>query len=102
MTYRMPRVSGRPSRSATNIIIRSSVALPRSGRPAHCDALARGGAADSGGLLVIGNEHAVCDRLPRPQDAEAYRAVRHALVPEGEDFARMHGADELRRADAPV
>src|SRR2546430_15584720 len=36
------RATGRPSRSDRKIMIRSRVALPRSGAPAHCAALARG------------------------------------------------------------
>src|SRR5215831_15659585 len=108
MTYRMRRASGRPSRSATKTIMVSNSALPRSGSAAHCTPLARGtgpvrdpGTASSGSR-TIGNEHSVGDRLAFPQDTEADRAVRQALLSEGERLSRMHRADELRPADPPA
>src|SRR5262245_43427137 len=108
MAYRIRRASGRPSRSAKKTIMVSNSALPRSRRAAHCTPLARWTGAvrapgtASSGSRTIGNEHSVCDRLAFPEDAEADRAVRQALLSEGERLSRVHRADELRSADSPA
>src|SRR6516164_1448227 len=108
MTYRMPRATGRPSRSATKAIKVSNSALPRSGWAAHSNPLVRGTVpvrgtdTASSGSRTIGNEHSVRDRLAFAQNTEADRAVRQPLLPESERLAGVHRADELRAADPPA
>src|ERR1700694_1309645 len=107
MTCRMRCATGRPHRSARKIIILMRVALPRSGAPAHCVALARGPAEVSTGLAVImrpvgrdrGHEHAVGDGLSGTRDAEADRAIRQGLVLESQGFPRAPRLHELPRGD---
>src|SRR5215469_14478254 len=98
----MQRAGRRPRRSATKAIIRSSVALPRSGLVVHWDPLASGPEDASARLAVIGNEHAMSDGLPGARNAEVYRAVRQPLVSERQRLTGVHRADELGGTDAPA
>src|SRR6266403_3852341 len=106
MTCRMRCATGRPHRSARKIMILRRVALPRSGAPAHCAALARGPAEVSTGLAVImrlvgrerGHEHPVGDGLSGTRDAEADRAIGQRFVLESQCFTRTYRLHELRRA----
>src|SRR6266478_230897 len=109
MTCRMPCATGRPQRSARKIMTFRRVALPRSGAPAHCAALARGPAEVSTGLAVMmrlvgrdRHEQPAGDGLSGTRDAEADRAIRQRFVLESQRFTRAHRLHELRRADAPA
>src|SRR3977135_2559259 len=102
MTCRMRCATGRPHRSARQIMVLRRGALTRAGAPAHCAPLARGPAEVSTGLAVIvrlvgrarRHEYTVGDGLSGTRDAEADRAIGQGLVLEGARVARaaaLHG-----------
>src|SRR4029077_8782345 len=109
MTCRMRCATGRPQCSARKIMTFRRVALPRSGAPAHCAALARGPAEVSTGLAVImrlvggerGRAHPRGGGGSGAPDMEADRAIRQRFVLESQRFSRAHRLHELRRADPP-
>src|SRR5215470_8889239 len=102
----MTRAGGRPSFSATQIIMRSSVVLPRSRSVAHWAPLARAAAGLAGFLAIVrqcrrvgGNQYAQGDRLATTGDGEAQRAVGKRLVLERQQLAWTHRLEELRGAN---
>src|SRR5579863_1517807 len=104
----MTRAGGRPSFSATQIIMRSNVVLPRSRSVAHWAPLARAAAGLVGFWAIVrssrcvgGNQYALGDRLAAACNAEAQRAVGKCLLLDREQLARMHWLEKLCRANAP-
>src|ERR1700683_2903952 len=93
--YSSPRATLRPRRSDRNVMMRTSVALPRSGSPTHWEALARTPAVVS---VLFRNQHSVGDHSPIPANDKAQRAVRQRLVLERQLLPRAHGGQELRPA----